>query len=125
MQDVADATAIRTLTEGTILIYQSIGCILLALFTAAAGYAILGTGVLPRWTAWLAYIATGLNFVAVPFGLSVAPAVDLTVAIIADFPLQIWLLIVSILLIRIRKAIAPTLATHISAEPGAQSPVAC
>ena len=44
---LADPTAIRALNEGTILIYQSIGCILIALFAAAAGYATLGTGV-PR-----------------------------------------------------------------------------
>ena len=44
----ADPTAIRALGEGYLLIYQSIGCILIALFSAAAGYATLGTGVLPR-----------------------------------------------------------------------------
>jgi len=127
LQGAADATAIRTLNEGTILIYQSIGGILLALFAAAAGYAILGTGVLPSWTCWLAYVAAGLNVVAVSIGLSIAPAAVLAVAIIADFPLQIWLLIVGILLIRTHKsAIAPTLptvTTNSAAEPLAQSTV--
>ena len=46
---------------------------------------------------------------AVPLGLSIAPAAVLTVAVIADFPLQIWLLIVSILMIRKREANAETL----------------
>jgi hypothetical protein len=96
----ADPSAIRALSEGYILIYQSIGCILIALFSAAVGYATMGTGVLPRWTGWLAYAAAILNLVAVPIGLSIAPIAVLTVAVIADFPLQIWFLIVSIVMIR-------------------------
>jgi hypothetical protein len=103
---LANPTAIRALGEGYLLIYQSIGCILIALFSAAAGYATLGTGILPRWTGWLAYVSAILNLVAVPLGLSTAPAAVLAVAIIADFPLQIWLLIISIMLIRKREAIA-------------------
>ena len=39
-----------------------------------------------------------------PLGLSIALAAVLAVAIIADFPLQIWLLIVSIMMIRKRAA---------------------
>jgi hypothetical protein len=82
---------------------------LLALFSAAAGYATLGTAMLPKWTGWQVYAAAVLNLVAVPLGLSIAPAAVWAVAIIADFTLQIWLLIVSILLICKREA-APTLA---------------
>jgi hypothetical protein len=96
---LADPSAIRALGDGYILIYQSIGCILIALFSAAMGYATLGTRMLPRWTGWVAYVAAILNLVAVPIGLSIAPIAILTVAVIADFPLQIWLLIVSIMMI--------------------------
>ncbi len=103
---LADPSAIRALGDGYILIYQSIGCILIALFSAAVGYATLGTGMLPRWTGWIAYAAAILNLVAVPIGLSIAPIAILTVAVIADFPLQIWLLIVSIMMIRKREAVA-------------------
>jgi hypothetical protein len=103
---LADPSAIRALGDGYLLIYQSIGCILIALFSAAVGYATLGSSVLPRWTGWIAYLAAVLNLVAVPIGLSIAPIAILTVAVIADFPLQIWLLIVSILMIRKREAIA-------------------
>jgi hypothetical protein len=81
---------------------------LIALFSAAAGYATLGTGMLPKWTGWLAYAAAALNLVAVPLGLSIALAAIWAVAIIADFPLQIWLLIVSIVMIRNREVVAPT-----------------
>jgi len=40
--------------------------------------------------------------------LSIAPAAVLGVAVIADFPLQIWIAIVSIWLIVKREAVAPT-----------------
>lgn len=84
---------------------------MIALFSAAAGYATLGTGVLPKWTGWVAYAAAVLNLVAVPLGLSIAPAAVLAVAVIADFPLQIWLLIVSILMLVVkREATAETLS---------------
>jgi hypothetical protein len=79
---------------------------LIALFSASVGYATLGTRVLPRWTGWLAYAAAILNLVAVPIGLSIAPVAILTVAVIADFPLQIWLLIVSIIMFRKREVMA-------------------
>jgi hypothetical protein len=102
---LVDPTAIRALSEGYILIYQSIGCILIALFSAAAGYATLGTGMLPRWTGWLAYATAVLNLVAVPLGLSIAPVAVLAVAIIDDFPLQIWLLIISISLLVVKREI--------------------
>ena len=52
----------------------------------------------------MAYAAAILNLVAVPIGLSISPVAILTVAIIADFPLQIWFLIVSIIMIRKREA---------------------
>jgi len=105
----ADPIVVRALTEGTILIYLSIGCILIALFSAAAGYATLGTGMLPKWTAWVAYAAAILNLVAVPLGFSTTAVAILAVAIIADFPVQIWVLIASIILIRSPGAKAETL----------------
>ena len=104
----ANPTAMRTLNEGTYLIYQSIGCILLALFSATVGYATLGTSVLPKWTGWMAYTAAILNLVVVPFGLSIAPVAVLAVAIIENFPWQIWLLVVSIAMLRNREAKAMT-----------------
>jgi hypothetical protein len=52
----------------------------------------------------MAYAAAILNLVAVPIGLSISPVAILTVAIVADFPLQIWFLIVSIIMIRKREA---------------------
>ena len=55
-----DPSAVRALIAGTLLIFNgSIAFVLTALFLAAAGYATFATGVLPRWTGWLAFIAAG------------------------------------------------------------------
>jgi succinate dehydrogenase/fumarate reductase cytochrome b subunit len=62
----ADPSAIRALTEGYLLMFGSIGCILFALLSAATGYATLATGVLPRWTGWLSYAVAILNLAAIP-----------------------------------------------------------
>jgi len=111
----ADPTAIRALTESYLLIFGSIGCILIALFSAAAGYATLATGVLPRWTGWVSYAVAILNLAAIPsiYGGTDAAgfytAAGWGVAVIATFPWLIWTLIVSILMIRSRDAVAPTL----------------
>lgn len=67
LQGDADPSAIRALTMGTLLIYNgAIAFAMTALFLAAAGYATLGTGVLPRWTGWLAYIGVALCLVSIP-----------------------------------------------------------
>jgi type IV secretory pathway TrbD component len=51
----------------------------------------------------VAYASAAFNLVAVPSGLSIAPVAVLTVAVIADFPLQIWLLIVSIAMVAMKR----------------------
>lgn len=110
----ADASAVRALIEGTLLIYNgSTAFAMTAMFLAAAGFATFATGVLPRWTGWVAYVGAVLCVACVPtmyFG-----AVDYTSfynvggwgpAIIANFPPAIWFLIVSILMIRKREIVA-------------------
>ncbi len=84
-----------------------------AMFLAAAGYATFATGVLPRWTGWVAYIGAGLCVACVPamyFGpvdySSFYNAGGWGPAIIANFPPAIWFLIVSILMIRKWEAVA-------------------
>ena len=103
-----DPSVARALTMGYLLIYNgSIAFIMTALFMAAAGYATLATGILPRWTGWLAYAASVLCLVCIP-ARYVGP-VDPTrfynaggwgAAIIANFPPLIWFLSVGILLVR-------------------------
>jgi hypothetical protein len=49
-----DASAVRALIEGTLLIYNgSIAFAIAAMFLGAAGHATFATGVPPRWTGWL------------------------------------------------------------------------
>jgi hypothetical protein len=107
----ADPSAVRALEEGTLLIYNgSIAFTITALFLAVAGYATLATGVLPRWTGWLAYISAMLCLMCVPamyFGPAnpegLYNAGGFGVAIIANFPPLIWFLVVGILMIRKKK----------------------
>jgi hypothetical protein len=62
----ADHTAVRALIEASLPMFGAIGLVLSALLLASAGYATMGTEVLPRWTAWVAYAAAILNLAAAP-----------------------------------------------------------
>lgn len=103
----AEPASVRALIEGTLLIYNgSIAFAITGLFLGAAGYATMQSGVLPRWTGWLAYVATGLCVACVP-AMYAGPvsygfynAGGWGPAIIANFPPLIWFLVVGVLLIR-------------------------
>jgi hypothetical protein len=62
----ADPLAVRALNEGSFPMYGAIGLILAALLLASAGYATLATGVLHKWTGWVAYVAAVTNLAAAP-----------------------------------------------------------
>jgi hypothetical protein len=109
----ADASAVRGLIEGTLLIYNgSTAFAMTGMFLAAAGYATFATGVLPKWTGWVAYVGAALCVMCIP-------AMDFDAfnnrgfynaggwgpAIIANFPPSIWFLIASILMIRKRRTV--------------------
>lgn len=106
----ADPTAVRALVEGTLLIYNgSIAFAVTGLFMASAGYAIMATGALPKWTGWLAWISTALCVIAIPsmYVNVVGHNRFYNVAgwgptIVANVPPLIWLLTTSILMIRKR-----------------------
>ncbi|MDQ1561390.1 MAG: hypothetical protein QOE85_731 [Actinomycetota bacterium] len=104
-----DPSVLRALTEGHMLMFGSIGCVLLALVSAASGYVTLVSGALPRWTGILAYIVAVLNVVAVPtmFGgtsdSSFVSAGGVGVAIFATFPWLAWVIAVGIVTIRARR----------------------
>jgi hypothetical protein len=112
----AEPAAVRALSEGSVAAFGAIGLILAALFTASAGYAILSTRALPRWTGWVAVLAALLNLVAAP---SIYGGTDATGFYTADglalfiglLPLLVWLLLVSIMLIVQREAVVPTPAS--------------
>jgi hypothetical protein len=108
----ADPSVVRALTMGYLLIYNgAIAFVMTALFLGAAGYATLATGVLPRWTGWLAYAATLLCVMSIPamYGGPVDTggfynAGGWGPAIIANFPPMLWFLAAGILLIRKRQS---------------------
>jgi hypothetical protein len=114
----ADASAVRALIDGTLLIYNgSTAFVLTGLFVGAAGYATFATGVLPRWTGWLAYAAAALCALSVP--AMYAGPVDYTgfynaggwgPAIIANFPPLIWFVAVGIVMVRQHDVKAPSAA---------------
>ncbi len=62
----ADASVIRALTEGHMIMFGSTGCVLLALVAAASGYVTFASDALPSWTGWVAYATAILNVLAVP-----------------------------------------------------------
>lgn len=104
----ANPSGVRALIEGTLLIYNgSIAFAITGLFLGAAGYATFASGVLPRWTGWLAYAGTALCAVCVPamYGGAISfsglyNAGGWGPAVVANFPPLIWLLLVGILMIR-------------------------
>jgi hypothetical protein len=112
----ADPSAIRALTEGYLLIYNgSIAFVITGLFMGTAGYATFATRVLPRWTGWLAYGSAALCALAVP--AMYGGPIDATgfynaggwgPVIIANLPLGLWFLAVSILLLRKRQSVTIT-----------------
>jgi hypothetical protein len=114
----ADPSAVRGLIEGTLLIYNgSTAFAMTAFFLAVAGYATLSTGVLPRWTGWVAYVGAALCVACVP--AMYAGPVDYTQfynpggfgpAIIANFPPAIWFIIASIAMLHKREVVAPAAA---------------
>jgi len=117
----ADASAVRALIDGTLPIYNGpIAFVITALFVGAAGYATFSTGILPRWTGWIAYLAAALCVISVP-AIYAGPldyggfynAGGWGPAIIANFPPLIWFLVVGIVMVR-RKATA-------SGAPGAEA----
>ena len=110
----ADASAVRALVEGTLLIYNgSIAFAVTGMFLGAAGYATFATSVLPRWTGWVAYAGAVLCALCVP-AMYVGPvdpsrfynAGGWGPAIVANFPPLIWFLVVSVWMIRRRETVA-------------------
>ena len=111
----ADPTVVRGLMEGSFVFYGAIGLIMSALLLASAGYATLATGVLPRWTGWVAYAAALVSLVAAP---SIFGGTDYTgfytaagwVTFIGQGALVIWFLIASVSMLVVKRgAVMPTL----------------
>jgi len=101
-------TAIRTLTESTILMYGSVGLILIGSMLVLAGYLTFTSAALPKWTGWVAIVAAMLNFAFVPsmyFGNNPQgfyTASGWGSAVGATFPFLLWVLVTSVAMIRKR-----------------------
>jgi hypothetical protein len=103
----ADPSVARTLTMGYLLIYNgSIAFVMTALFLAAAAFATFATGILPRWSGWLAAAAALLCIACIPamYAGPVDPAGFYNAggwgaALIANFPPLMWFLSVGVLLV--------------------------
>ncbi|MFE7598684.1 hypothetical protein [Streptomyces sp. NPDC057494] len=107
----AEAPVDPTITaEGSYLLYGSISRILTAVFLAAAGYAVVRSGLLPRWADRSAYVIALINLAFVPslyFGNDTGQFFSSngwgTAAITAGL-YAYWVLAVGIALLRSRKA---------------------
>jgi hypothetical protein len=114
----ADPSAVRALIGATLLIYNgSIAFAMTGLFLGAAGYATFATGVLPRWTGWIAYGGAALCAASVPamYGGPVTfqgfyNAGGWGPMIIANFPPAIWFVVASISMLRKRVPIRSAIA---------------
>ncbi len=111
----AEPAVVRALFEGSILIGGSVGLITDALLFASAGYAILGTSALPKWTGWASYAAVILDLVAVPsiYGgtdpSGFYTAFGYAPLILGTFPFVVWLFIIGISMMVVKhEVIAPT-----------------
>jgi hypothetical protein len=107
----ADGVIMRAMTESTLLLYGSIALWLMALFMAILGYVTQLSGVLPKWSAWVGYACALVCLAFVPtmfvhhvdmFGLY-NPACLGAQAFANGFPLAVWMIVVGILMLRIRR----------------------
>jgi len=100
----ADPSVLRALFEGSTPLYGSVGLIPESFLLAFAAYAILVTGVLPKWTAWLAFVGTIIVLADAPTIYLGFSGLTLGVAglfsAIAEFWTPVWILSASISLIR-------------------------
>lgn len=104
----ADPSVIRGLWEGSFVFYGAIGLIMSSLLLASAGYVTLVTGVLPKWTGWVAYASAVVNLVAAP---SIFGGTDYTsfytasgyVTFIGQGAMLIWFLIASVSMITVKR----------------------
>lgn len=104
----ADPSAVRALIQGTLLIYNGpIAFAITGLFLGASGYATFATGVLPRWTGWVAYAGAVLCLICVPaiYGGPVRVSGFYNAGgwgpvVVANFPPAIWFVIAGIAMVR-------------------------
>jgi hypothetical protein len=101
-----DPSVIRALIEGHVLMFGSIGSVLLALVSGTGAYLTFLTGALPRWTGVLAAVTAVSNLVWAPaaFGgtspTNFAAAGGFGNALMAIFPWLVWVFCVGVTTVR-------------------------
>ena len=103
-----DASVARALTMGYLLIYNSsIAFVMTAMYMGCVASVTLATGILPRWTGWLAWASVVLCVLAIPtmFYGPADPArfynaAGWGAALVANFPPLVWFLAVGVALVR-------------------------
>jgi hypothetical protein len=104
-----DPSGVRALFEGSTPLFGSIRLIPETFLLAFAGYATLSTGVLPRWTAWVAFIGAIIVFADAPtiyLGFSgLVNGMAGAAAAVAEFWAPVWILTASISLVRKKGAV--------------------
>lgn len=100
-----DPTTVGSGAEGAILLFGPIGRLLTSMFLFTSAIAILGTNILPKWTARMAQVIAVFHFALIPTIFSgTNPACfysinGLGIPISGTF-LLIWILVVSIIILR-------------------------
>jgi hypothetical protein len=102
----ANPSTVRALFKGSVPLYSSIGLVPAGFLLAFAGYATSTSGVLPKWTGWVAYAGSiiiladaptiYLGFSGLTFGISGL------FAGVAEFWMPLWILIASVIILRKR-----------------------
>lgn len=111
----AEPAVVRGLSEAGAVAFGAVGLIVMALFMASAGFAILATAALPRWTGWVAFAGAVGNLVAAPAIYAGTNATgfytaDGLVSLASELPFLVWALIASISMMVMKpKIIAPAL----------------
>ena len=102
----ANPVILRAMLEIKLLMFGSIGLILIGSMMAVASVLIFQTQILPKWLGWVSIIVALSNYAFVPtmyFGTDPASfysASGFGSALIATFPFLIWIVITSILMIQ-------------------------
>lgn len=100
-----DAPAVHAMVVASSVIGGAPDAIPMVFFLGVAGWALSKSAILPRWTVWLSWVAAVLVLVTVPalYGgdnpLAFYTA-DGFVTVIASLPLYVWMLLVSIAILR-------------------------
>jgi hypothetical protein len=114
----ADPAVVRALNEGSFPMYGAVGLVMAALLLASAGYATLATGVLHRWTGWLAIGAAIANLAVAP---SILGGTDITgfytasgyAPFLGEAAMLIWFLVASVSMI-LKKEVSEAPADPVS-----------